>query len=159
MTCNFRHPMSLRHTVVYFGRILCSMRSKYKGVVPWDMRRPCIPGAHAMIVVCLFAMCMFECATAAPPYQSPTTHGDRKLLSSFDTSTSVLSTTPPPPSSGGIFYFWNAAPWVTRFTMLGLAGIVVALSITIAVLAKEHTRFLKEHSEQVYSEVQDEEKQ
>jgi len=43
--------------------------------------------------------------------------------------------------------------------MLGLAGIVVALSITIAVLAKEHDKILKEHSEQVYSEVQDEEKQ
>jgi len=123
---------------------MCSYR---KGAVQWDVHRPGAKGAHAAMLVCLLVMCMFQCATAGPPYLSPTTHEGRKLLSASGVTTSAITTTPAPSSSRGFFYFWKGAPWVTRFTMLGLAGIVLVLSITIAVLAKQHDRMVHDHSQ------------
>jgi len=132
------------------------MRRKNTDLVPWEMHRPCTRGAHAWILVRLplLVMCMFQCTAAAagPPYTSPTTHGGRKLLSSSTTTTPPTPTTPAPSSKsdGGVFYFWKAAPSVTRFTMMGLGGLVLILSITIAVLAKVHNGVLLKISEASY---------
>jgi len=129
------------------------MRRKTTCVVPWEMRCPCTRGAHAGILVrLLLVMCMFQCTAAGPPYTSPTTHGGRHLLSSSTTTTPPTPTTPAPSSEseGGVFYFWKAAPSVTRFVMIGLAGLVLILSITIAVLANVHNRVLLEISESAY---------
>ena len=131
------------------------MRRKTTCVVPWEMRCPCTRGAHAGILVrLLLVMCMFQCtaAVAGPPYTSPTTHGGRNLLSSSTTTTPPTPTTPAPSSEsdGGVFHFWKAAPSVTRFMMIGLAGLVLILSITIAVLAKVHNGVLLKISEASY---------
>ena len=84
-------------------------------------------------------------------YYQQTAPGSRTLLDSMSTQASgatergmmytyTLNSAPPstPSPSRPIIYFWDEAPWVTRYVMMELAGLVLILCITIAAITLQH---------------------